>query len=67
MTDSEALRQHTPIVRYEATYRDYAEKYELLYGQVSDEERSGWRRCYVALVRAEGSPPPDDASPNPVP
>ena len=67
MTDSEALARHKAIVEYESTYKDFTTKYERLYGPLSDEERLGWRRCYVALVRVEGSPPPADCSTNLVP
>jgi len=67
MTDSEALARHKTIVEYESNYKDFTVKYERMYGPLSDEERLGWRRCYVALVRVEGSPPTVKRSTSPVP
>ena len=67
MTDSEALARHKAIVEYESNYKDVTAKYERMYGPLSDEERLGWRRCYVALVRVEGSPPTVERMRPPVP
>lgn len=55
MADNEALSHHRAIVEYESNCQDFTAKFERMYGPLSVEERSGWRRCYVALVRAEAT------------
>ena len=67
MAHNEALTRYMAIVQYESDYKEFTARYERMYAPLSDEERSGWRRCYVALIRADGHPSLDDRSTNPVP